>query len=500
MSLRDEIQSDFQRPSFEVRVAGRRVLDVMTVTVRSGLGKVNGSAAFLCKDRPSWADETAEVEAWLAINGQSAISFKGDLAGFAWEYFPKGVHLEGRDPLYKTRFPWAGEERVYADDADNDIIINLLEASGIALHNIPASEWDMGTWVLGTIQDVVLRPGQTPWSLIQEIDDLSGMATFSGPNGAVYRRPITGAVGHGAVWEFVQGVDILEIRRRRTSIDGAANSVLVKGLTYNDVEIIGEASADNPYIPNPPGTILLDIQSDLVEDAPRATSVAQRLLANRNRRDEGLELTVLGNPLIWPASVIKISSDAVEAGEVRVFVEDVAHTWTDQGGATTTLQTTGGTLSGVNEGAPIAIFALTLFQEAEDTGTVTPLIVGVATSASFDPDGSEEALEHAWTVTPTGGAATVIGTDDQSTFRFTLDEDVTSIVVELVVTDADGNSDTYSLTVEISSDTVLVEDLYTAEGATIAASEDGQQTWHEEAPASGNATCLAPYGPDWSSA
>ena len=87
-----------------------------------------------------------------------------------------------------------------------------------------------------------------------------------------------------------------ELKRRK--LDGIANHAIVRGLTYEDLEVTGEASAPNAYIPNPPGEIAAEVQSDLIETDIKAAEIAERLVGDRNRRPEHLELSVQ-EPQAW---------------------------------------------------------------------------------------------------------------------------------------------------------------------------------------------------------
>jgi hypothetical protein len=73
----------------------------------------------------------------------------------------------------------------------------------------------------------------------------------------------------------------------------------------------------------------------------------------------------------------------------------------------------------------------------------------------------------------------------------------TTVSVTLTVTDNDALTGALALEYVIDTATMLVEELYTAEGSILAGSFDGEQTWVEVACPSGNATCLAAIAPAW---
>jgi hypothetical protein len=73
----------------------------------------------------------------------------------------------------------------------------------------------------------------------------------------------------------------------------------------------------------------------------------------------------------------------------------------------------------------------------------------------------------------------------------------TTVSVTLTVTDNDALDGALTLEYTIDTATLLVEELYTAEGTLLAGTFDGEQTWVEVSSPSGDATCLAAIAPDW---
>jgi hypothetical protein len=491
MALRDEITADYQKIALEVRVAGRKVSDVIGVDCSSGFDQANAQATLICRSRPSWAEEGAQVEVWAGYNGQTTQIFGGECSGHAWRFFPGTIGMDCRDKLARLRYKWKGVDREYTEEDDAAIIRNLLEAYGI-----PSSEANIesSSWTLGVIEPVLLKAGDDAWSLIQQIDQLAGYRTYTTPQGTIIRRRVSGSPSAGAAWHFVRGVDIHTGAQRTRNLDGIINHAIVRGLTYEDVEVFGEASAANAYVPDPPAEVADEVQSNLVETDEKAEEIAQRIVGDFNRRPERLELPVIGNPLIIPGMTVQVTHSDLEAEGALVFVEHIDH---HISGATftSTVRTTGGNLSGYNASAPIAAISVTFFLEGEDTGSgiAQRIIAIVDGSASFDPDGTT--LTYVWTITPDAGTATPSSGSTQ-VLRVVLTGAVTESVIGLTVTDIDGLTGTASATYPIDTSTMLVEDLYSAEGTLMACSSDGQQTWQEQTvPDSATATCLSEIAP-----
>lgn len=498
MTLRDEINAVYKTVNLEVRAAGTLVTDVFEVVTSAGLSQVNAEAKLLCRARPDWCEELTPIEVRAGYNNVMGLVFLGEIAGVAWEYAPTVIGLPARDYLGRTRDDWGGADLTYSSETDDAIISDILIQSGI-----PAWMLDIvgSDWTLGTIDPVVVS-GSTSgaytsgWRLIEEIDRLSGYRTFTGTDGRIHRRRVSGSPAPGAAWTYTQGVNILSLKRTR-NLSGIRNRCVVSGLAYEGVEITGEASAPNSYIPSSPGYITEPLQSNLVETDEIAAAIAQTYVADHNRRPEGLVLGLVGNPLLQPGMTIQVDSDEIEADEALALIERVQHT-INSTGFVSDVQTTAGTLSGYDASAPVAQFDLKLFLEGEDTGSgIDAVIVGVAdATGSFDPGGPETGLTFAWALSGTG--ATPNPTSGSEVIqRFTLDGAATAVTVALTVTNPDGLSNVFEVTQTIDTSTMLVEDLYTAEGTVVACSSDGQQTWNEQTPASGSATCLMPLAPSW---
>ncbi len=496
MSLASEIAAAIQRLSTDVRVAGSAVAEVVEISTSCGFAQANAQASLVCPARPAWAVEGQAVEIRAGYNGATALLFRGEISGLSWEDGPGRVTLDCRDLLARTRLPWGGDDVEEWNIDSAALVRHILEIYGIpsSMAHIEGSGW-----ILGTISPVTLANGAVGWSLISRVDALEGYRTYTDSAGVIRRTRVALAPGAGAALR-IGPAQLLERPRRTRTSDGIVNRCIVTGISIAGITVggpgVAEAEAPNPYLPDPPGFVTETIQDDLIEDDATALAIARRIVADKNRRPEGLELTIVGDPRIQPAWTLAVTEEALETGgAANTFVAQVAHRIGTT--FTTSLRTTGGSLSGEVSGVPpVAVFDLQLFLEACDTGSgVAGLIVGVADgSQSADPDGT--IVSEAWTIAARGA------TPDPTiasgpVCRFTVPATATDLTVTLMVTDNDGLTGVLSRTIPIDLRTMLVEDLYTAEGSRVACSSDGEQTWREATPMSGHATCLAPFGPTW---
>lgn len=485
-----------QSITYDARIAGRTVPNVIEITTSAGFDQINSEATIWTTARPSWADERTAVEIWVKNSGTGTGQiFGGEVTGFNWTYAPTKIGIICGDLLARTRDAWGGDDYEYTSQASDAIVRNALEKK-----SIPSSKAHIegSGWVTGTINPVELKSGDDVYdTLIAPLDDVEGYKTFSLTSGVIVRQRVTGIPGASAALTFSKGVEILANPRRNRTAIGIVNRVIWTGVDYEGLTVggpgVGEASAPNPYVTDPSGFTTERLQSNLIETDGDALTFARQRVSDKNRRPENGEFRFPLDPRVQPGMTVQIVHPDLEYGTLTAFCMNVQHS-ISSAGALTTIRTTGGNISGAALQAPVANFTVQLYLEGEDTGSgVNSVVVGVCDgSQSYDPDGT--IASYAWTVTGTGGTPAP-SSGSGSTFRFAV-TGATQVVVTLVVTDADAQTGTMALTVPISSSAVLVEDLYLAYG-NVACSSDGEQTWRTATPASGNATCLAAFAPAW---
>lgn len=485
-----------QKITFEARIDRRIVPNVIEVTSSAGFDQINAECTIWCTARPSWADERLEATVWAknSATGEGQI-FGGEVTGFDWTYFPTKIGIICGDLLARTRDEWGGADAEYTSQTSAAVIRNILEKNAIPSDR---ANIEGDTWTVGVINPVTLKSGDDGYgTIIQPLDDMERYATFSLTSGVIVRRRVTGAAGGSAALTFSKGVTILSSPRHNRTATGIINRVIITGVDYEGLTVggegVGEAIAANPYVSNVSGYNTERVQSNLVEDDATALLFAQRRVADKNRRPEYVEFSVPLDPRVQPGMTISIVHSDIEVNTTW-FAQHVAHS-ISASGATTTIRAVGGGLSGYTPQAPIPNFTIQAILEGRDTGTGVDAIVVVICdgSQSYDPDGT--IATYAWTITPNAGTATP--SSGSGAVLRSIVEGAASVSVTLTVTDNDGLTGALTLTKDITTSSLPTEDLFLVYNGKAWCSTDGEQTWQSQTPASGSATCLCPFAPDW---
>jgi hypothetical protein len=118
-----------QTITFECRIAGRLVPQVLELSCSSGFDQINSEATIWCAARPSWADERVDATIWAknSATGEGQI-FGGEITGIDWTYAPTKIGLICGDLLSRARDSWGGDDEEYASQTSAAIIRNGLES------------------------------------------------------------------------------------------------------------------------------------------------------------------------------------------------------------------------------------------------------------------------------------------------------------------------------------------------------------------------------------
>lgn len=238
------------------------------------------------------------------FNIPAAATFRGRLANIDQQYFIQGetFQLEGMLALTSGNlginkgFYYNGGSAEQTADlmsripstyqkipilTDADIIIHILEAYNIkpetTNHSIEASSIEVAR-----VDPIYLPSTQSGLSLIQALDAFTHWRTFDGPGGAVYRRQVYGAADGTPIDTLLQGRDILDVQRslsfrprNRVKVTGAFNESLADYVfaytPVNEVDVL-----DSPWIHDPPGILLHEINSEYIETVPMAQLIADQ--------------------------------------------------------------------------------------------------------------------------------------------------------------------------------------------------------------------------------
>lgn len=207
-------------------------------------------------------------------------------------YLAKAWKADGTDPELDDLF-----NRVYTNQTDGDIITNLAEAASVevSMHSIQ----DSGV-VRGTLEDVVLRPGQTFWSLIRGdggLDELVGYWTAEDRRGVIVRAPIAYAGSPDIT--VTEGDNLISGDRTPLGTESIFNRCIVYGLetfgfTFGGLGI-GDYSLPNTNID---GYNPKTIRSNLVESDADALASATNWVLRHNFPEDNTNVVLLGDPTI----------------------------------------------------------------------------------------------------------------------------------------------------------------------------------------------------------
>jgi hypothetical protein len=317
-------------PALGVTVAGGTVSsDVLSVVTSHGIDQNAGQASITFPARPSAATEGAAVTVSM---GAGAV-FEGTVTGRSWEHFPTGVALDCRDRMEYMTYPYGGTEREYASQTLGTVWQNLFEAMGNA--SVNGSIEDPG-WTVGITESLIFRKGEQFLPFIRESANLAGYVAFTkGVDSAFYIRPLNYGVTGGGTHTLTEGVNILSARRE-ISRDGIYNGVQVDGLTYEGASVSVFVGTANSDVRDPPGTISMRVQSNLIESESRGTIVALEQLSQHNFKPQQGVITLPGTP-IEPMDTLVVTHADLEMTGATVAAAQVEQRF-DSGGWVTTVR------------------------------------------------------------------------------------------------------------------------------------------------------------------
>ena len=180
VALTFEQASDVVTPTIGVNINGIGISGVLSV--------VHGGRAqpALChghRDLHRGARQPREIgsRSSAARAGPIVALFKGNLETIEEDYFPHSATLTCVGTLKRLEREWNHLEE-YTGQEDAAMITNFIEKRS-GLHSIESSGW-----VLGERQDLLIQPGETFISWVDEVDEVAGYRTYDRHDGAVYRR------------------------------------------------------------------------------------------------------------------------------------------------------------------------------------------------------------------------------------------------------------------------------------------------------------------------
>jgi hypothetical protein len=279
------------------------------------------------------------VEIFGGAGGAIVALFKGNLETIEEDYFPHSATLTCVGTLKRLEREWNHLEE-YTGQEDAAMITNFIEKRS-GLHSIESSGW-----VLGTRADILIQPGETFISWVDEVDEIAGYRTYDRHDGAVYRRRDDPTMTGSVAATLTEGEQILSISLRE-DYDAIRNHVRVLGLPLGLFGIDRTAESTNGDLDAlMPGTApnynVLTIQSDLIETPGHADAIAARALGDFNRVRKSLEVTIPFDPTLTVDDGVQIVAPGIGVS-ATCAIWDIQHDVDGEGG-TTTITTNQGTL------------------------------------------------------------------------------------------------------------------------------------------------------------
>lgn len=313
--------------------------DIISIDIDLGVDIDNGSAAIQLARRDSAIDERVRLYVYAGF-GSTSIIFNGEITAPTSSTGPNdySYNLSCQDAMARLREKWTLEDRTYTAVTEQSVMQNLTEAAQIdvSLTHIEGTG-DTGTpWLIGVAQSVVLRGGvadpvtgdpgaaDVPLDLMRKIDESTPLyKTYSGRNGAVYRRLWTDRTAvadfsdgsGGNMWACDAQRDVRAIR----------NACLVKGLTIAGEPLSSLNQATSPYVTDPPKYQTRVVDSYLIEDQSHADLVSAAYVAEENGRLVTVTLTTLLRNDIDPADCITITSAKNSLSSQLARVKHIHH-------------------------------------------------------------------------------------------------------------------------------------------------------------------------------
>jgi hypothetical protein len=337
-------------PGYQVIVDGIDITtEVAAFSVNLSLESATATASIECISRPLTVNapngmgENNTVQIWAGWGGSLHQVFGGFVDGTEWSWdggSGRRVVFPCRDKLAITKLPWGRADlslsedvlaRVYENQMDQQIVQNLVEAYGISSGE---TNIEGGFYTFGGAEPVILPVGTPGWSLIAELDALVGYATFTTRQGTIFRRPryVLPASAESVLYAE-EGDDLLAFRRRR-EIPEIVRQLRVRGLVIDEVPISYDVYSTDPdvgfWLPDPPGTVTRELQSNLIDDALEAQDLGDFWITELDKPREQYEVDLEGFPLINPADRIDVYCPSAEF-DGAFLVATVSHRY-DSGG------------------------------------------------------------------------------------------------------------------------------------------------------------------------
>lgn len=394
----------------------------------------------------------------------------------------------------------SSDTEILIDNITNIAAITaVFAAAGISFFEITLPSFTMGTNVVSTLTFQTFaeaitkiaeidggRWAETPTGLIRVF--AADPIPRIGVNRTYFAMNLTALVeAYPSTLTAADGRPRIRTVRRTPRVQDTKNRIHVRGTTQTvgdvSTDIEADLEADSPFVLGPDGAQSFNdlvFANDLVDTTAKAEEVALRLLGVHNRLKVTLALTIEGDPLRQLGDSLRVEDERYSGTTGQWFLENYRSVMTQSDFVTS--------ITAIGEGAetdldPVAEFSWKVMHLVFDD--MLHAIITFDGRASFDPDGA--IASYSWS--DNQGTPLISGTDaivtacqvDPATIS------PTPWRVTLTVTDSDGNtaSVTHDIDVAICATPevpqVIVPTIFTAFDSHFSGSQDGAQSWNDQA-------------------
>lgn len=508
MALQDHIDKRYKKPSVEVSFGnGAKPRDIINVEVSRNLSDAIGTATITTTSRTGVSPEE-RVVIKQGYNGDKQMTFTGIVDSIEHNSFEETWTFSCRDLLKKAMDTFLCQEIKFGLDVDKQLYYystySDLEGGTFTVHEYESlgaltsahpetsdNYTNEGVKAEAVVQWLLIMTGLnegseiqvdptnffigdlTPatfyltsvFDAIQQICELIGWYIYCDVSGVVHFKQKPRAASGYYVWNYSDSKNIHSIHDITSNTD-LRNYVEVHG--YSGIKHV--ARQPSPYL----GTTAyrgVVIGNDFIDTPEIASFVANRVLADLNRLKTTIQMTVDGNPYLFPGGSLRVSSRVATGA---YLIEQISTTMSAEGGYKMTVQCT--TYPGsIFEEPPqdiIAEFTTSLVASFGDP----KLVVELDGSASHSSRGPIVSWD--WVLPTKEDTGVVVwGVFDYESVTEGLTQDVT-----LTVKDGLGNVGTITKPMTLSDLTqnqvLKFRQLYGALTTKGVGSKDGGNTWN----------------------
>lgn len=509
MSLASRILARTRAPSVTLRLDGRRVAGVLSISQQWEFGQGMASATVVLRDPPVTPTPGMAITWSWGYDGFEVPGFTGFVVTPEQQSYPRHWSLQCADVLWRAQ----REEQTIATSPLNDIsaqdaITSILATyAGITRLSIPAISLTSGgpAWTLGTLTPVQWERA-TALAACQEIAATAGYWLYADAGGTVRARPmerkpsqspfriLTGGDAAGATL-LVQGAPT-----RRQDGSQVRNRITVRGANtgVEGAQLVDTYLATHALYPGV--TADLEYQSFLLEVIDDVTAVAERLAGLWNRRPNTVTARIKADPRLAVGTTVAIQdADIGYSSAQPFFIYSISTTYDARSGRFDQQLTLDGGIGDAGYTtipAPVAVLSYTLETETLDGTAVT--VVTLDGAGSYSQSGGVivswqfSTPDTTYGGTPSGSSSP----HARPSFQLVFADSASPVDVTLTVTDTSSKTDTVTITIALAGETAIVpttETISIAFGAAWELTQDGGATWRAET-ASGNATRVPPIG------